>query len=65
MHKFLRNVSLFAFFTVFGVAAANAQSVTEVSVNVPFAFSVGNTNLAAGEYDVRIFKNSAGGAAST
>lgn len=37
-----------------GVSSANAQTTTQMSANIPFAFHVGDQSFAAGEYDVRI-----------
>ena len=41
--------------TLFGVATAKAQSANQrFTANIPFAFSVGNEKLPAGEYEVMI-----------
>ena len=60
MHKLIRFFSILSFALVFGAVAANAQSVTKVEADIPFAFSIGDTGLAAGKYEIRVTSSSAG-----
>ena len=60
MHKLIRLFSILSFAVIFGGVAANAQSVTKVEADIPFAFSVGDTGLAAGKYEIRVTSSSAG-----
>lgn len=60
MHKLIRFFSILSFAVVFGAAVANAQSVTKVDADIPFAFSVGETTLAAGQYDIGVTASGAG-----
>lgn len=60
MHKLIRFFSVLSFAVVFGAVAANAQSVTKFEADIPFAFSVGDTGLAAGKYEIRVTSSSAG-----
>jgi hypothetical protein len=60
MHKLFRSLAIVSLSLVFGAVAANAQSLTKVEAEVPFAFSVGQTKLAPGKYDIRVNKSSAG-----
>jgi len=48
-------VTMMALLTVAGLASANAQTQSSVQLkaNIPFAFSVGNQAMPAGEYIVR------------
>ncbi|HUS09413.1 MAG TPA: hypothetical protein VMZ30_03020 [Pyrinomonadaceae bacterium] len=48
-------ITIIALLTVAGLTNANAQgpSSVEVKANIPFAFSVGNKTMPAGEYTVR------------
>lgn len=53
MNKQLTRMILLAMFFLVGVTSSRAQNAGAVSVNVPFAFSVANKTLPAGEYYVR------------
>lgn len=44
---------MLCFLAVGGGVVANAQSGPQIEGNVPFAFSVGNTTLPAGKYEIR------------
>ena len=46
-------ITIIALLTVAGLSNANAQSTVELKANIPFAFSVGNKTMPAGEYSVR------------
>lgn len=51
--KSLTMISLVAIFTlVAAVSAAHAQSRKEYTANIPFAFTVGNETLPAGQYTI-------------
>ena len=57
----LRKSSLLILIIVFGatlaIVPAQAQSVSHVSVNIPFEFSVGNNLLKAGNYRIEILSS--------
>lgn len=63
MNRFIQVTSLFAFAMIFTSISANAQTVTKLEADVAFDFSVGDKNIGAGKYEIRVTKNSAGGAA--
>ena len=50
-------VALFA-----GAVATSAQTVTKMEAEIAFDFAVGDKTLDAGKYEVRVARNSAGGA---
>jgi hypothetical protein len=60
MNKLIRFFSILSLAVICGAAAANAQSVTKVDAEIPFAFSVGDTTLAPGKYDIGVTAASAG-----
>jgi hypothetical protein len=45
-------ITVIALLTVAGLSNANAQSGVQLKANIPFAFSVGNKSMPAGEYTV-------------
>jgi hypothetical protein len=51
--QFYMLITVIALLTVAGLSNANAQSSVELKANIPFAFSVGNKTMTAGEYTVR------------
>jgi hypothetical protein len=60
MHKLIRLFSILSLAVVFGAVSANAQTITKVDADIPFAFTVGNTGLAAGKYNIKVVSNTAG-----
>ena len=60
MHKIIRSFSIFSLALIFTAVAANAQSVTKVEADIPFAFSVGSTSLAPGRYDISVTTSTGG-----
>jgi hypothetical protein len=57
--NFYLSVATAVLITVFGVSAnAQSRSRQQLRVNVPFAFSVGNTSMPAGDYRVSIINPS-------
>jgi len=63
MNRFIQITSLFAFALIFTSISASAQSVTKLDADIAFDFSVGDRTIEAGRYEIRVTKNSAGGAA--
>lgn len=62
MKKFLLTLSSLALsITIFAVSA-NANTSTRLTVKIPFAFTVGDTVVAPGEYQVEVTRNLSGGA---
>ena len=53
--QFYMAVAVIALLTVAGLSSANAQSQSssQLKVNIPFAFNVGDQSLPAGEYTIR------------
>jgi hypothetical protein len=45
-------ITIIALLTVAGLSNAKAQSSVQLKANIPFAFSVGNKTMPAGEYTV-------------
>jgi hypothetical protein len=60
MHKLVKLFSVLSLVLVFTVVAANAQTVTKIDADIPFAFSVGNTDLAPGKYSIKVVSSTAG-----
>ena len=61
MKKFIRAVSFLGLALIFGNTATNAQSnVTRVDADIPFDFVVGDEQISAGKYVMRISSSSAG-----
>ncbi len=63
MKKIVQFCSALALAVIFAAVSANAQAVTRLEVNVPFDFTVGQRTIPAGDLEITITKNSAGGAA--
>ncbi|MBP6003620.1 MAG: hypothetical protein KA746_09325 [Pyrinomonadaceae bacterium] len=65
MRKFIQFISLATLAIGIAVTSAFAQSDTTITVEIPHDFSVGDRSFDSGSYDIRISKNSAGGASVT
>ncbi|HMS08034.1 MAG TPA: hypothetical protein PKE66_01015 [Pyrinomonadaceae bacterium] len=62
MKKFFKLTSLLAVALFAGAVAINAQTVTKMEAEIAFDFAVGGKTLDAGKYEVRVARNTAGGA---
>jgi len=60
MQKLAKLFSVLSLALVFGAVAANAQTVTKIEADIPFAFSVGDTELAPGKYNIHVTSSTAG-----
>lgn len=62
MKKFFKLTSLLAVALFAGAVAIKAQTVTKMEAEIAFDFAVGGKTLDAGKYEVRVARNTAGGA---
>ncbi len=62
MKKIFKLTSLLAVALFAGAVATSAQTVTKMEAEIAFDFAVGGKTLDAGKYEVRVARNSAGGA---
>lgn len=62
MKKFLLTLSSLALSVTIFAFSANANTSTRLTVEIPFAFTVGDTVVTPGEYQVDITRNLSGGA---
>lgn len=62
MKKIFKLTSLLAVALFAGAVVINAQTVTRMEAEIGFDFTVGGKTLDAGKYEVRVARNSAGGA---
>lgn len=60
MKRFLQFFSFIAIGLVFSAFSAQAQSVTKVQADVPFAFTIGDKTFEAGKYDLKVINNASG-----
>lgn len=60
MKRFLQFFSFIAIGLVFSAVSAQAQSVTKVEAEVPFAFTIGDKTFEAGKYDLKLINNASG-----
>ena len=65
MKKFIQIFSLLSLVIVIAAGTAAAQSRNVIKFNVPFEFNVGQNAYSAGEYGLKITRNTAGGARIT
>lgn len=62
MKKIFKLTSLLAVALFAGAVATSAQTVTKMEAEIAFDFAVGGKTLDAGKYEVRVARNTAGGA---
>ncbi|MGQ0542431.1 MAG: hypothetical protein ACT4O9_11370 [Blastocatellia bacterium] len=60
MKKIIQICSFLTLALVFSAVSANAQSETKVEASIPFAFSIGDKTLPAGNYDIKVNSSSSG-----
>ena len=65
MRKFVKFINVISLTVGIAATGAFAQSDKTITVEIPHNFSVGDRSYDAGSYDIRISKNSAGGASVT
>lgn len=65
MRKFIQLTSVIILAVGVAVSSAIAQTDTKITVEIPHDFSIGDRSYDSGSYDIRISKNSAGGASVT
>ena len=65
MKRFIQIFSFLTLALIFSAATAKAQTVNKVDAKIPFNFSVGDKNYAAGDYKLKIQSIAAGGALVT
>jgi hypothetical protein len=61
MKRFIQFFSFIALAFVFSAVSAQAQSVTKVEAEIPFDFTIGEKQLSAGTYELRLVGNAGGG----
>jgi hypothetical protein len=52
-NQILRNTAILGLFFMLAMTSANAQTASEVKVNIPFDFSTGKATLKAGSYTIK------------
>jgi hypothetical protein len=65
MKKIIQIFSFLSLVVVIAAGTAAAQAQNVIKINVPFEFNVGQKAYSAGEYGLKITKNTAGGARIT